>query len=291
MKFEMVRMKNIDLTKMTQVWNDCWQGYYYDIRFTPAQMKFWLHLGQVSLEHSVALVENGKVVGFSLLALDGQEGWIAGTSIAPEKRRQGLFALLMQAQLDMAKEAGLRKVCLEVLKQNHARKVYRAVGFRELRQLNLYRIKIPDNVQEAWRLPMESTEIDFWRKTEGLFFPGLFRVSKAEDYFDLRSLSPFTPAWQRRENYLRRYPYLHAFLNKQGTAGLLCTGAKDQTLLDAWCSGLGEAGPLLAEIIRQSGGEIALTNQPEDWLAAYLAACQIRPQAIQYEMRVNFYIN
>lgn len=269
---EVSKLANIELNELTEAWNRCWHGYYYDMSFTTTQMKFWLDLGQVNLEHSVGLLDKGKIIGFSLLSCYEYDGWIAGTSIDPSKRGGHLFTPLMQAQLNLARNLGLQRIYLEVLKQNHARRVYQTVGFRELRQLNLYRIK-----KKEQHAPL------FWKKMKKELLPGLFRVVRLDDYFAIRKVSGFNPAWQRKENYLMRYPNIQAFLNRQGSAGILFAG-ESGTLLDAWCSNAFEAGRVLAEITERCHDEITLINQPEDWLAAFLAQWKIQTEAIQYEM-------
>lgn len=130
---------HININDMTEIWNRCWRGYYYDMTYTPEHMRGWLELSQVSLQHSMAIFVDEHIVGFVLLSIDATDGWIAGTCIDPEYRRKGLFTALMRIELDVARHAGLKRVYLEVLEQNPARKVYQSVGFAHLRQLSIYR--------------------------------------------------------------------------------------------------------------------------------------------------------
>lgn len=287
MSLQFCRLSHLGLAELTESWNRCWRGYYNDMTFTNEQMKFWLYLGRVDPELSLIWLDGDQVIGLSLLARDGEDGWLAGTGIAPERRRQGLFAPLLQAQADLVRASGLKRIYLEVLEQNHARKVYRTVGFKELRRLNLYRVHSEDLAVGGSR-GIQGGGPGIRSRIQEVARPGVFRPSNPDDYFAIRALGPFKPAWQRRENYLRRYPVLSAFLNRQGTSGFLFTGEQRNTLLDAWCSKPGEAGYLAAIIMDRTWGEFSLTHQPEDWLAAFFTSCQIKPQAIQYEMCLSY---
>src|SRR5665647_2924329 len=132
---------HINLSEMTEIWNRCWRGYYYDMSYTPEHMRVWLDLSQVSLQHSMAIFVEDQIAGFALLSLDGPDGWIAGACIDPDYRRKGLFTVLMRIELDVARRVGLKRVYLEVLEQNHAHKAYQSVGFMRIRQLNIYRVQ------------------------------------------------------------------------------------------------------------------------------------------------------
>lgn len=278
--YEIKDLGRMDIAELTEIWNHNWQGYYYDMTFTTAQMQVWLDIGAVSLNHSLALVRGNKVLGFSLLADDDEDGWIAGASVAPEVRRQGLFKPLMQAQLDETRKMGIKKVYLEVLSQNHAQKVYQAVGFRKLRQLQLYRLdaenqaKLKTCLRSHFGLTSAENDRTVYR---------FFRKADPDEYLNIRRLGSFKPTWQRRDAGLLRYHNLSAWLGRGGRAGFILAGEQGTVLLDAWCLGPQEGAQLLSEIMARTG-KLALTNQPEDWLAAILHSCQFKPQEIQFEM-------
>lgn len=258
-------LEHCDLQHLTAIWNRCWRGYYYDMTYTVDHMRAWLTLGQVALQHSVALMVEETVAGFSLLAVDGQDGWIAGTSIDPDYRRKGLFAPLMRTQLDLARRLGIKQVYLECLSENHARKVYSSVGFVRLRHLHLYRGMLQE-----------------FRPTTQSLLPVTL-----SDYFEARRWAGFVPAWQRRESYLRRYPHLLALVNAEGTAGILAAGEQSTPVLDAWAMTARGAEEAISHIWRQNGGEVSLTNQPPDLVCALLSSKGMRPAAMQYEMRID----
>lgn len=258
---------NINLNEMTKIWNRCWQGYYYDMSYTPEHMRGWLDLSQVSLQHSMAIFVEGQIAGFALLSLDGTDGWIAGACIDPDYRRKGLFTALMRVELEVARRIGLKRIYLEVLEQNHARKVYQSVGFKKLRLLNIYRVQ---------------NMIDYNR----IFVPLPFEVTPLEKYFDKRQ-AIFKPAWQRREGYLRRHVSISAVMNSTGSAGAMFAGDKATLLIDAWSTTAAGAEDVISTIIRRKGTSWSLTNQPEDQITDYLKTWGINPSAKQYEMCIE----
>ncbi len=265
----LITLQHIQAKDMTDIWNRCWQGYYHDMTYTPEQMQVWLHLGRVSLRYSLAYVVYDVVVGFCLLSVDGAEAWIAGTSIDPRFRGRGLFRSLLQAQVELAKRLGLKRIFLEVLTQNHAHRIYRSVGFADRRTVQIYRLRGPD----WW--------IDSAKDQQRIFLP----VTMGE-YFGARS-PHIQPAWQRRESYLRRYPQLRAWMDHERGAGALFAGGQGAPLLDVWSYREDLAREVMAMAAGYVQGPFSVTNQPQDAVTAYLNGRGIHPQAQQYEMGLD----
>lgn len=255
------------LSELTQAWNRCWQGYQYELSYSEAQMKAWLHQCQVELNHSVALRDSERIVGFALLSVENEDGWIAGTCIDPHFRGKHLFASLMLTQLKCALDLDLKQLQLEVLTQNHAVKVYEAVGFKRMRELYIYRLPTGTLKRNLSQIPRRP-----------------FREVPLSDYFEARTRTEFSPSWQRRENHLRRYSSLKAWLNSEGTAGMLFTGEHSTTPIDTWTVSFEQVAKLISSILEITEGEFNLTNQPKDWISAYLTRLGITPSSIQYEM-------
>ncbi|MCB8816391.1 GNAT family N-acetyltransferase [Desulfosporosinus sp. SRJS8] len=254
---------------ITEMWNRCWLGYYYNMAYKQEHMKAWLALSQVSLSRSVAIFVDNRVVGFTLLSIDDKDGWIAGTCIDPDYRRNGLFAVLLRSQLNIAKSIFLKRIYLEVLEQNYARKIYQSVGFVDVRQLNVYRAQ---NIS------------DFNDKMLQIHPVALISV---DEYFQNRNHAFFNPAWQRREGYLRRHGNLLAYINQTKTAGALFAEEKSGLLLDIWGANLAGTEEVLPTILQWSGPSFSLTNQPNDWISTFLRAHGINPSAKQLEMCIE----
>ena len=265
-----ITLEHISLEELTDIWNRCWRGYYYDMTYTPEHLRTWLHLSQVSLQDSRAILVEDQVAGFALLSLDGGDGWVAGTCIAPDYRRKGLFTPLMHSLLNSASCVGVKRVYLEVLVQNHALKVYQSVGFKQVRHLNIYR-----NQSRIHYSPTRNV------------VAGPLEIVPIEQYFENRRSAFFSPAWQRREGYLKRYVHSFAVMNLTGTAGALFTGVKNNLCLDAWSATEAGAEEAMLSVQERTGASFTLINQPEGWIVAYLSAYGIIPSARQLEMCVE----
>ncbi|WP_407308811.1 GNAT family N-acetyltransferase [Desulfosporosinus sp. SB140] len=262
-------LENVNIDDLVEIWNRCWQGYYYDMAYTREHMRFWLELGQVVLANSLAICTQNQIVGFALLAVSNDEGWIAGTCIDPNYRGKGLFAPLMRSQLDLAARSGLKKVYLEVLTQNHAQKVYQTVGFTNIRQLQIFRIGAEMNI---------SAQLTKTSPIKQVLLP---------EYFENRKRASFNPAWQRRQGYLERYGKTTALINSEGTAGILISPKKNAPLLDVWGSTAIGAEEIISIAFHIRSQGFSLINQPEDWIVAVLRVKGIKPNAQQYEMCIE----
>jgi ribosomal protein S18 acetylase RimI-like enzyme len=260
-------LEHIQLDQMVETWNRCWQGYYYDMAYTFEHMKFWLELGQVNLQNSVAIYAQDQVIGFALLAINNSEGWIAGTCIDPKYRGRGLFAPLMRSQLETAEHIGLKRVFLEVLVQNYAQIVYKSVGFVPIRQLQTYRTNS--------NIPVQLSKLNTFKQID------------LPRYFESRKQAFFNPAWQRRPSYLERYGNTAAFVNSSGTAGILVAKKRNAPLLDIWSGTASGAEEIISMVLRFRKEGFSLINQPEDWIVSVLQENGIYPNASQYEMCIE----
>ncbi|WP_088227744.1 GNAT family N-acetyltransferase [Desulfosporosinus sp. FKB] len=262
----MTTLERIRLPEMVELWNRCWQGYYYNMAYTPEHMKFWLELGQVELANSIAIWAHNQIVGFSLLAVKDSDGWVAGTSIDPRYRGKGLFKPLMKAQIELTQRLGLGKVYLEVLVQNYAQKVYRSIGFSRIRQLYVYRTASLENA------PLSALTIK------------PFKEICLEQYFEKRLQANFIPAWQRRQGYLERYRNIQALTNANGSAGILTLRQNNGPILDVWSSNTAGAEEITSMILKFRKRGFSLLNQPEDWIVAFLQMNGIYANSRQIEM-------
>jgi hypothetical protein len=81
-----------------------------------------------------------RAIGLAMLAVRGPRAWVGGMGVASEARRAGVGEQLMRALLDSAREAGVKRVQLEVLEPNTRRAaLYEKLGFRTFRRLEVWR--------------------------------------------------------------------------------------------------------------------------------------------------------
>jgi ribosomal-protein-alanine N-acetyltransferase len=75
----------------------------------------------------------GAVVGYGVVAVAAQEAHLLNLSVASGWQRQGLGSMLLQFAINVVREAGGRRVFLEVRVSNlAARALYARAGFREI---------------------------------------------------------------------------------------------------------------------------------------------------------------
>lgn len=73
---------------------------------------------------------DGEVVGVIISGHDGRRGYIYHTAVKPERRRQGVAKLLVNAALNALKDLGINKVALLVFERNtSANTFWEKVGF------------------------------------------------------------------------------------------------------------------------------------------------------------------
>lgn len=133
----------LTLDELTALWNRGYAGYFVPLDYTPERMQRHVAAGSIALEHSVVLSSDRERVALSLLGIRGTRAWIGGFGVAPEWRRQGLAARLMDVQLNVADHLPLHAIQLEVLVQNWARTVYERAGFAITRRLGVFSGAIP----------------------------------------------------------------------------------------------------------------------------------------------------
>ena len=72
--------------------------------------------------HSTVLVacDGGELVATAMVGEDGHRGWVYYVAVAPERQRQGLGGVMMQAAENWLRERGIWKVQLLVRADNAA---------------------------------------------------------------------------------------------------------------------------------------------------------------------------
>ncbi|MDR4997720.1 GNAT family N-acetyltransferase [Brevibacillus parabrevis] len=116
------RMSDCTFAEVTKAWNRGFEGYFVSIVMTEEMLV-------------QRLGNEGYVMGLSVVAFDGEEpiglvasglrtiggkkvAWNGGTGVATEYRRQGVGRQLIDATLELYKEAGVQVAILEAMSQN-----------------------------------------------------------------------------------------------------------------------------------------------------------------------------
>lgn len=96
-----------------------------------SEQTWWSELGQVDDRACLAAVDaDGRVAGYAVLALLGDEADVQTFAVDPSRRRSGVGGALLAALLRAGVERGVRDVHLEVRADNDpALALYRRFGF------------------------------------------------------------------------------------------------------------------------------------------------------------------
>lgn len=90
--------------------------------------------------------EGGRVVGYAACWVVVDQAELGNIAVAPEWRRLGVGARLLEAVIEHARERGVRELFLEVRVSNDvAQRLYQRHGFREVgRRRNYYVAPVED---------------------------------------------------------------------------------------------------------------------------------------------------
>ncbi|NTU21625.1 GNAT family N-acetyltransferase [Brevibacillus sp. HB1.2] len=116
------RMSDCTFAEVTKAWNRGFEGYF--IEFTMTEEMLVQRLGGEGYVLSLSVVafdgtEPIGVVASGMRTIAGRKvAWNGGTGVATEYRRQGVGKQLIEATLDLYREAGVEVATLEALSQN-----------------------------------------------------------------------------------------------------------------------------------------------------------------------------
>ena len=153
-------LKKSDLGAMRRAFNLAFENYFVDMHMDEAafQQRF-LKKEKISFRCSGAFFnEQGEMVAF-IFHSKGRTpsgelvAYNAGTGVLPDYRGQGLSSRLYEKLIPRLRKAGIEKMLLEVITENHAAiKSYEKIQFRQQRQLDFYGVralKTPSSKREA----------------------------------------------------------------------------------------------------------------------------------------------
>ena len=136
MKLEFVPVAQFGLDAAAEVMTRGFEDYFVKIACNGAWLMHMARSDSVDLAASRVIVRDGLAVGGALIARRGWTCRLAGMSLVPEARRQGIGRATMARLLAEAMARGDRAIVLEVIEQNEAGvKLYARCGFRRVRRL------------------------------------------------------------------------------------------------------------------------------------------------------------
>lgn len=133
-----VRADTVDFNAYSATLNAAYADYFVPLDMSPSQLRARIQQDSVNLHSSVAVVDDGEVVGLAMLGQRGKNGWIGGVGLLPAYRGHGHGRKLMHTILDYARQLKLARVQLECITENHpAYALYQSLGFQTLRRLHV----------------------------------------------------------------------------------------------------------------------------------------------------------
>ncbi len=267
----------ISAAERAAVINAAYADYNVPFRVTPKQMQDMVRFYDVDLTRSWVARVADETVGIALLAHRGSRGWVSAVGVVPAWRRQGVARRLMAALIGGAEVMGLRQLTLEVISANEAaRQLYRALGFREVRELL------------SWKFPSEADPLPIPRER-------LETVSPDTIWRYFSAWHDQQPCWQHEEATLRRMAgqvkaYLLLLADEPAGYCLAADRGEAVTLMDVGINpefGPVNAGRVLLQALsaRYPGRPLTITNVPADaGLNRALAALHFLVVVRQQEM-------
>jgi GNAT superfamily N-acetyltransferase len=244
----------VSLEEYAEAFTAGFSGYYMPLTLDAARLARKVRVEQCDLQHSLIAYEGDRHAGAAVLAIRGYEGWVGGFGVVPELRGQGVGRLLMEALLESARAARLRRLSLEVLSQNvAARRLYEAVGMRTAREMLVLE---RGTVGDAGPPALEGRALE--------------EAPREELLSHFVRLHPIAPAWQRdlpthlagRSRGLRlgerESPRAYALVSPEPVDGY--TYLTDLAAADA------DAARELSAGLACVGGALRVINEPEQSL-------------------------
>jgi len=273
---EIRSLKGLSAAYLTRIFNLAFSDYMVPLELTEEQMTDKLLRGNLDLNLSVGVFDNGELCAFILSAIDEPEGepmtYNTGTGVIPAYRGRHLTNAMYDYLVPLLKSRGIRKHLLEVVVGNDkALRAYEGQGFRTDRTVSCYKGKT--TAEQLY--PIEHNRWD------------LFPFPKAWWEFE--------PTWQHcTASVLRLKEKLHLLgINVDGQPAAYAVFMKDTGRLYQFAvdpafrrRGLGRA--LFAELSKlTTAAELRVINVSPEATGAFFGKLGLGHFADLYEMRME----
>jgi len=134
----------LPLEQLASLFNRAYEGYEVPTHVDVQALAFMEEALDLWPERSRVAWQDGEAVGLAMLGVRGDAGWVGGMGVIAPARRSGVGEVLMRALIEQARDAGVRRLGLEVLEHNlGARALYEKLGFRAWRRLEVVTLEGP----------------------------------------------------------------------------------------------------------------------------------------------------
>lgn len=133
MTIEIIPADRFTVQELTELYNQTRVDYLVPMPMNADRLNEYIKDFDVDLRQScVARDTGGHVLGLSMLGIRGDIAWITRLGVLPSTRRTGAGSALMDSMLENADTLGMKKVYLEVIKNNvPAYRLFLKKGFVE----------------------------------------------------------------------------------------------------------------------------------------------------------------
>ncbi|WP_353162354.1 GNAT family N-acetyltransferase [Myroides odoratus] len=137
---KVIDLSQVDKEAIVQVLNESFADYIIPLQLTVEQLENKIAAENIQLHLSVGVLDQEKLVGFMLHALNSVEGKLtaynAATGVVPSHRGQGLVAKMYAWLLERLVPLEVEQLVLEVIEGNHsAIRAYEKMGYHKARKL------------------------------------------------------------------------------------------------------------------------------------------------------------
>jgi ribosomal protein S18 acetylase RimI-like enzyme len=137
---EFAPASRLTAAERAELFNAAYEDYVIPFRLDEERLLFMERAFGNDLDASlVAVGEDGAGIGFTNLARDERDGWVAGVGVVKGHRATGVGEELMRRLHEAARGLGLERVWLEVIVENEpALRLYEKLGYDRVRQLEVW---------------------------------------------------------------------------------------------------------------------------------------------------------
>lgn len=139
-QMKVIDLSQVDKQEIVQVLNESFADYVIPLQLTVEQLEMKIAAENIQLHLSVGVVDQEKLVGFMLHALNTVDGKLtaynAATGVVPSHRGQGLVAKMYDWLLEQLAPLEVEQLVLEVIEGNNsAIRAYEKMGYHKARKL------------------------------------------------------------------------------------------------------------------------------------------------------------
>ena len=155
---QITTLESTSLKELTDCFNLAFSDYVVPMQFSEEEIEEHNIQRGVDLNVSVGDFEDGKLVGLVFTGINGTKSYNGGTGVIPAMRGKSITRKLYEYLLPLLKERHIESNVLEVITENKpAIRVYQAIGYEIVRELNCYRgtLEINESINNYEIRPLE----------------------------------------------------------------------------------------------------------------------------------------